>query len=83
VGVGVHYGEALLGSIGTEDRRDYTVIGNIVNTGARFCGAAKGGTVIISEVVYQQLDDKLQQRFTLSEPLKLKGKEEAITTYVG
>ncbi|MDQ6981335.1 MAG: adenylate/guanylate cyclase domain-containing protein [Ghiorsea sp.] len=83
VGVGVHYGEALLGSIGTHDRRDYTVIGNIVNTGARFCGAAQGGTVIISDVVYQQLDDKLQQRFTLSEPLKLKGKEETITTYVG
>jgi len=83
VGVGVHYGEALLGSIGTHDRRDYTVIGNIVNTGARFCGAAKGGTVIISDVVYQQLDDKLQQRFTLSEPLKLKGKEETIITYVG
>ena len=83
VGVGVHYGEALLGSIGTEDRRDYTVIGNIVNTGARFCGAAKGGTVIISDVVYQQLDDALQQRFTLSKPLKLKGKEETIITYVG
>lgn len=83
VGVGVHYGEALLGSIGTEDRRDYTVIGNIVNTGARFCGAAKGGTVIISDVVYQQLEDKLQQCFTLSEPLKLKGKEETVTTYVG
>ena len=83
VGVGVHYGEALLGSIGTHDRRDYTVIGNIVNTGARFCGAAKGGTVIISDVVYQQLDDELQQRFTLSKPLKLKGKEETITTYVG
>ncbi len=83
VGVGVHYGEALLGSIGTHDRRDYTVIGNIVNTGARFCGAAKGGEVIISDVVYQQLDKQYQKYFTLSEPLKLKGKQETIVTYVG
>ncbi len=83
VGVGVHYGEALLGSIGTHDRRDYTVIGNIVNTGARFCGAAKGGEVIISEAVYQRLDDALKAKFTLSEPLKLKGKQETIVTYVG
>ncbi len=83
VGVGVHYGEALLGSIGTEDRRDYTVIGNIVNTGARFCGAAKGGEVIISQVVYEQLDDAYKAHFKLSEPLKLKGKEEVIETYVG
>ena len=83
VGVGVHYGEALLGSIGTQDRRDYTVIGNIVNTGARFCGAAKGGEVIISDVVYQQLDSETQQQFVLNQPLKLKGKEETIVTYVG
>jgi len=83
VGVGVHFGEALLGSIGTHDRRDYTVIGNIVNTGARFCGAAKGGTVIISDVVYQQLDEQTQASFELNEPLKLKGKEETIVTYVG
>ncbi len=83
VGVGVHYGEALLGSIGTEDRRDYTVIGNIVNTGARFCGAAKGGEVIISKAVYEQLDEKHKAYFKLSEPLKLKGKEEVIETYVG
>ncbi len=83
VGVGVHYGEALLGSIGTEDRRDYTVIGNIVNTGARFCGAAKGGEVIISQVVYEQLDEKHKAYFKLNEPLKLKGKEEVIETYVG
>lgn len=83
VGVGVHYGEALLGSIGTQNRRDYTVIGNIVNTGARFCEAAKGGEVIISDVVYQKLDDNLKLCFTVSEPLKLKGKDETITTYAG
>jgi class 3 adenylate cyclase len=83
VGVGVHYGEALLGSIGTHDRRDYTVIGNIVNTGARFCGAANGGEVIISKVVYEQLDDAHKAHFKLSESLKLKGKEEVIETYVG
>jgi len=83
VGVGVHFGEALLGTIGTHDMRDFTVIGNIVNTGARFCGAAKGGTVIISDVVYQQLDEKTQQLFKLNEPLQLKGKQESIATYVG
>lgn len=83
LGIGIHVGEALVGSIGTHDRRDYTVIGNIVNTGARFCGAAKGGEVIISEVVYEQLDDTLKQHFKPSEPLQLKGKNEVIVTYVG
>ena len=83
IGIGVHTGEALVGSIGTQERRDYTAIGNTVNTGARFCGAAKGGEVIISDVVYQQLDADMQAGFSLSEPLQLKGKKESIITYAG
>ncbi|MDX8382645.1 MAG: adenylate/guanylate cyclase domain-containing protein [Ghiorsea sp.] len=81
VGIGVHTGEALVGSIGTHDRRDYTAIGNTVNTGARFCGAAKGGELIISDVVFAQLPDDVQKVFVLSEPLQLKGKKESIVTY--
>ncbi len=83
VGVGVHMGEALVGSIGTHERRDYTAIGNTINTAARFCSAADGGKLVISEAVYQQLDSDMQQRFALSEPLQLKGKKESIITYIG
>lgn len=81
IGIGIHCGEALLGSIGTEERRDYTVIGNMVNTGARFCGAALGGSVIISEVVFAQLSDETQVMFALNKPLELKGKNEFMVTY--
>jgi class 3 adenylate cyclase len=81
LGIGIHTGEALVGSIGTQERRDYTAMGNTVNTGARFCGAAGAGQVIISEAVYQQLDADMQAGFTLSEPLQLKGKTESIVTY--
>ena len=81
VGIGVHMGHALVGSIGTQERRDYTAIGNTINTGARFCGAAKAGQLIISDAVYQHLSPELQARFALSEPLQLKGKRESIVTY--
>jgi adenylate cyclase len=81
VGVSVHLGDAVVGSIGTNDRRDYTAIGNTVNTGARLCSVADAGEVIISEDVYNVITNSMQQQFQPIAPLHLKGKQEAITAY--
>ncbi|MBT3236712.1 MAG: adenylate/guanylate cyclase domain-containing protein [Bdellovibrionales bacterium] len=81
VGIGIHYGEAVVGSIGTENRRDYTAIGNSVNSAARMCGAAAGGELIISQVVHRHLPLELSQRFKQQEPLNFKGKQEELITY--
>jgi len=35
VGIGVHYGEAVLGSIGDDQRLDYVVVGDTVNVASR------------------------------------------------
>lgn len=81
VGISVHEGEAVVGSIGTQDRRDYTAIGNTINTGARLCGACKPGEVIISSAIYSRLPPAISRRFSLNQVLTLKGKTEFITTY--
>ena len=49
-GVGVHYGYAVAGNIGTFDRMQYTVVGDAVNTASRIEGATKeqGHQVLIS-----------------------------------
>lgn len=47
VGIGVNYGDMVLGNMGAEDRMDYTVIGAAVNLGARLCSAAKPGQILI------------------------------------
>ncbi len=77
VGVGVHSGEAVVGSIGAEDRRDYTAIGDTINIGARICGACPRDSVYISAAVFERLPPRLQSRFSGHEMLKLKGKSEA------
>ncbi len=81
VGIGIHAGDAVVGSIGTKNRRDYTAIGNTVNTGARLCNACLPGEVIISSRVFEQLSDEGRIGFSPQRKLKLKGKAESIKTY--
>ena len=75
VGVGVHFGPAVVGNMGAEKHMDYTAIGDTVNTAARLEANAPGGTVYISRMVA----DKLPGRITytsLGTSVKLKGKSD-------
>ena len=78
-GVGVHTGDAVVGNIGCDTRMDYTAIGDTVNTASRIEGKAKGGEVLISEKVYEQLKDRLVTEFR--EAMALKGKMEPVNVY--
>ncbi|MBO4928498.1 MAG: adenylate/guanylate cyclase domain-containing protein [Clostridiales bacterium] len=75
VGVGVHFGPAVVGNMGSEKRMDYTAIGDTVNTAARLEANAPGGTVYISRAVAEKLEDRMQFE-SLGASIKLKGKAE-------
>ncbi len=49
VGVGLHTGEATIGYVGSDQRSEYTAIGDTVNVASRLEGAAKGGQILVSE----------------------------------
>ena len=75
VGVGVHFGPAVVGNIGGGIRMDYTAIGDTVNTASRLESKAPGGTVYISRAVADALGDRIKTT-SLGTSIKLKGKSD-------
>ncbi len=54
VGIGINTGSAIIGNVGSDNRMDYTVIGDTVNAGARFEKLAQGGEIILGEQTFIQ-----------------------------
>ena len=57
MGVGIAQGFATIGGIGFEGRIDYGAIGTVTNLGARLCGEAGGGEILLSQRVMGALGD--------------------------
>jgi len=79
VGIGVSAGEAVAGTVGTEDRMEYTVIGDSVNLAARLESNAKAGQILISGRTYEMVAGQVEVR-----PLgaiRVKGKEQEVEVY--
>ena len=69
-GVGVHCGEAIVGNLGPSFRKDYTAIGDAVNTAARLESSAGRSQVLISRDVYEIIADRVEARSLGEIPLK-------------
>lgn len=79
-GIGVNSGDAIVGQMGSPFRKQYDVIGDTVNTGARLCSAAGGGEVIIGQSIWEAIGHELIVEET--EPLRLKGKSQGLRTFL-
>lgn len=78
-GIGANTGQAVVGSMGSSFRKQYGVVGDTINTGARLCSSAAGGEVVISEAVWALVGDRLVVEEI--EHLNLKGKRQPIRTF--
>lgn len=77
--VGIASGWARVGRLGSEDSKDYTAIGDVVNLAARLQAKANPGETVISSDSYERISDGFPD--LPAENLTLKGFREPVTAY--
>ena len=80
IGVGLDYGRAFVGNVGSGEVKDFTAIGDVVNTAARLQSAAADGEIVLSSRVMEVTEARLPQARPCT--LDLKGKAEPEQAFV-
>jgi len=78
-GAGIHYGDAILGLIGTDRRIEYTAISDSVNTAKRLQENSAKNQIIISREAYARVKDEVEVRPIA--PVAAKGKTAPLEVY--